>query len=161
MGKSKTKKTKTKTKTNVKSDRPVWLKKNRYDHNTSYPLDRAVRFDADESKYVWGADRKSRPILTKFERARIIGVRWAQLRRGAMFDELEIERQKKYDGRTKQQQLSDVELFAANKVDLKEIARQELNRKESPFRILRPQHTKDGVKFEVWKVSELSIPQAI
>lgn len=77
------------------------------------------------------AERNTRGYLTKFERAKIIGVRAQQIALGAV---------------------PNIELPQGHHLTPREIAREELNQKKTPIVIHRIYH--DG-KYEAWKVEEL------
>lgn len=91
------------------------------------------QFIDSNPNYILGKDRISRNILTKYERAAIIGNRAAQIARGSIVSD-------------------DIK---GNLKDPFEIAKQELRKKKTPMHILRKMP--DG-KIEVWSISELIDP---
>jgi DNA-directed RNA polymerase I, II, and III subunit RPABC2 len=86
--------------------------------------------DINLHKYVAKEDRISKPILSKYEKVRLLGDRAKQLALGAK------------------------PMIRCDSMDVKEIALLELHEKRIPFRIRRPMT--DG-SIEIWDLSELQI----
>lgn len=83
-------------------------------------------------KRIPTAERKTRGFMTKFERAKIIGVRAQQIALGA---------------------IPNIDLPEGHHLTPREIAREELSQKKTPIIIHRIHH--DG-RYEAWKVEELA-----
>lgn len=78
-------------------------------------------------------NRRSRPVLSKYEKTTIIGTRMEQLQRGAE---------------------PFIKVDPSKPVDLREIALEELQQKKLPFKISRTMP--DGT-VEVWSLDELHV----
>lgn len=86
--------------------------------------------------YVFGKDRITRDVLSKYERVSIVGFRIDQIQRGAPVS-------------------SEILAKVEDPNDYKGIVILELESHKCPVVLLR--HMPDGKKIEVWKLSELKL----
>jgi len=103
-----------------------------YFNNENIIITDQVHIDTDTKKYIFGEDRRSRPVLTRYEYARILGIRSAQIARGAIVSEE----------------------FRKNTTSIRDIAKAELLAHQTPLNILRRM---PGGLIEIWSISEMII----